>query len=97
MQAEAAAFATIAGTGQDISDLIGAEEANIANQKKNIAAIKAANDPDELIAAAEANLQQAENNLEALQDRLDAAKEQLEALLAEDAEETADADADTEG
>ena len=97
LQAEAFAFATIAGTGQDVSDLIGAEEANIANQKKNIAAYKSANDPDKLIAAAEANLQQAENNLEALQDRLDAAKEQLEALLAEDAEETADADADTEG
>ncbi len=97
LQAEAAAFATIAGTGQDISDLIGAEEANIANQKKNIAAIKAANDPDELIAAAEANLQQAENNLEALQDRLDAAKEQLEALLAEDDETVEEEPVDNEG
>lgn len=96
LQAEAAAFATIAGSGQDISDLIGAEEANIANQKKLIAAYKAANDPDELIAQAEANLQQAENNLEALQDRLDAAKEQLEALLAEDAEDEEEGD-DNEG
>lgn len=97
MQNELAALVTIAGTGQDVPALIATEETNIANQQKAIANAKAANDPDTLIAQAEANLQQAENNLEVLQDRLDAAKAQLEALLAEDAEETAEADADTEG
>lgn len=97
MQNELAALVTIAGTGQDVPALIATEETNIANQQKAIANAKAANDPDTLIAQAEANLQQAENNLEVLQDRLDAAKEQLEALLAEDDETVEEEPVDNEG
>lgn len=97
MQNELAALVTIAGTGQDVPALIATEETNIANQQKAIANAKKNNDPDSLIAQAEANLQQAENNLEVLQDRLDAAKAQLEALLEDGDEDEADDEEGGEG
>ena len=90
LASEVTAMALVLGTGQDISDLIGQEEANIALQKQNIAAWEAASNPDEIIAQAEADLQQAENNLEVLQARLDAAKKRIEDLIAKAAEAEGD-------